>query len=301
MKNQKLLLLVITPFIVMACDLINEVTDCSTAPVLRQYNILINDIAQADTSDCIAIAEALDSAIVFVEDNKACVVASFTEADSTINALEFVNGELEQWKTVRTQYDECAGSSTVGDTNPCSEDSIAATKYDYKMAYYDAFDSRNCEDIKAAIDSYITYLEENRSCIAESSSEAKVDAEIATFVEARKIILESNCHPDVLKTFNLFKAKTAVSEMSCTQAISAFVKSERLYDDALIEQNCHSLVLNAEYLMEIYNNKTECLVDFVADKFDYSKAEAREKITKKINAISEHLKMTKSNCSGFEE
>ncbi|KXX72523.1 hypothetical protein AVL50_00185 [Flammeovirga sp. SJP92] len=283
----------------MACDLINDEEDCSTASVLRHYNTLISDISRADTTDCQAIAEALDSAIVFVEDNKICVVTSFASADSTIDALSFIDNELEKWKTTRAQYDECAGFTTS--VAPCSAEMIASKRDEYKIAYYDAYDSRNCDDILAAIDTYVSYMEENKDCIAESSSIAAVDTEIEVFISARKIILESSCHADVLETFNLFGQITEVSEMSCVQAASTFVKAESLYQDALLEQNCHSLILNAERIIEIYDNKLDCLVEFVADKYEFTEDEAREIITQKIGIINQNLESAKSNCSGFDE
>ncbi|NME67769.1 hypothetical protein [Flammeovirga aprica] len=300
MKNLKLLLLVITPLIVMACDVINDEKNCSSATVLRQYNALVYDISEADSADCKAIASALDSAIVFIEDNKSCVINSFSTADSTLDAVAFINSELDKWKTSRAQYDECAGLADIV-TDPCSAEALEEVKDEYKIAYYDAYDSRNCDDIQQAIDAYIAYMENNKNCISSSSSTAAVNAEIENFVYAKKIITESNCDPDVLKTFRLFRTKMDVTEMSCIQAASAFANAEGLYQDALKDQNCHSLVLNAEYIIEIYNNKSECLVEFIAEEFDFSEEEARNVIEQKVNIITQNLELTKANCTGFDE
>lgn len=296
MKNQKLLLLLLTPFIVMACDLIGNEEDCSTISVLRQYNVYVDIYNNIDTTNCKETADALDSLIVFVEDNKNCVVSALEVADSTSNGNDLINQYISEWSTQKEKYSDCAQPTTFI-SDPCTEDSLNTIKDAYKFAYFDAYDAQDCQAITTALNNYITYLEDNKECITKVFTSSEIELEIVKFKSALKDIENSGCNNDIIEFYGLFKNRTTISDFNCNQAIVEFQKIEERYNTALSENNCYVLILYSDYLIEIYNTKPTCLIDILVEEKGYTAAEAQEKLDDKMNEIILKNQELKGDCN----
>lgn len=297
MKNQKLFLLLITPFIVMACDSLSDDENCSSSLVLSKYHSLINDYQNVDNTDCEDVAVALDSLISYVDKNESCIATSLEDTENVTDGKSFITESLSTWKAKKDSLSGCLAIALLN--APCGEITIENTRESYKTAYYDAYDNRDCQGVSTALNNYVSYLQDNISCVAQASSTSEVNDEITEITNALPIIEASDCDPDVLKTIGLFRKRTHPSEFNEIQAIAEFYRADKRYNTAVNNNACQSLVLNAEYMLEIYNYNGPGLITAIAEADGISEAIAKQLLTTKMNDIQSTLDSTKPNCNGF--